>query len=98
MQLPSAALSAKDKPAHFKYMCTLSRLPSSETLEIKKCVHTLWDCTSFIRLDGRILHKVDIIVDATVQRAINCTVLSVNQQLRYHAIQRPFVININENY
>jgi hypothetical protein len=98
MQLPSAALSVNDKPEHLKYMCTLSRLPSSETLEMKKCVHTLWGCISFTRLDGRTLQKADITVDPTVQRAMNCTVHSLNQQLRYHAIQRQVVININENY
>jgi len=79
MQLPSAALSVNDKPEQLKYMCTLSRLPSSDTPEMKKCVRTLWDCISFIRLDGCLFHKADITVDATVQRTINCTVHSVNQ-------------------
>ena len=37
--------------------------------------------------NGRILHKADITVDATVQKVINCTVRSVNQQLRYNAIK-----------
>jgi hypothetical protein len=87
MQLPSAALSVNDNPEHLKYMCTLSSLPFSETREMKKWVHTLWECISFTHLNGRALHKADITVDTTVQKAIHCTVRSVNQQLRYNAIK-----------
>jgi hypothetical protein len=87
MQLPSAALSVNDNPEHLMYMCTLSRLPFSETREMKKCVHTLWECISFTHLNGRVLHKADITVDTTVQKAIHYTVHSVNQQLRYNAIK-----------